>query len=517
VLGPIVAPYAVRGQTAPTRDWAPRDRAIVGDFSHVTAVAAGMDRVFVASPTGLAIYDPRFQRWQGVVQPPAGAGLERVFTGLVDPLDGTLWLVRPEGWLRYQPDLQTWDQGLVPGGVRDIAFDLDAVAAGVFLRTGQGWVTVPRGGGLATPSGAPARPVGPTTIGDAIRSNPSLQANSAQILLDNRMRSVRYTAAARSFDRRGWFLGTWGLGLLFLTEGSGFPQRLAFGLPGGRVGAVFPAPNGVWVATDRDPDVDAGLTFVGNELTDFQTVPPPSTLGYTFVHAYRLAGQGRALWAATDHGLARIDPQSGTTDVVDQTRGLPDDRAFALASSRGRLTVGTAHGLARLVDTLRAERLAKSFVDAAYAVSVRGDSTWVGTGIGLFVTVDGSDDLVQPAALGASASFRAPILDLAWLGDTLVALTRDQLLYRDGRGAWTLGPPASPVLGRLRTMVADRDGLWLAGDRGVGFARLDTPPLRPLLLGDLPADPTSLAVDGEYLWVGTTAGLVRWRLDAIRP
>ena len=42
-------------------------------------------------------------------------------------------------------------------------------------------------------------------------------------------------------------------------------------------------------------------------------------------------------------------------------------------------------------------------------------------------------------------------------------------------------------------------------------------PARPLLVGaDLPGEPLDLAVDGTYLWVGTTAGLVRFRLEAVR-
>jgi ligand-binding sensor domain-containing protein len=65
--------------------------------------------------------------------------------------------------------------------------------------------------------------------------------------------------------------------------------------------------------------------------------------------------------------------------------------------------------------------------------------------------------------------------------------------------------------------AADGPGFWVAGERGVAFARLSTPPLRPLREGDLPGQSNDLAVDGEFLWVATDAGLVRFRLDAIRP
>src|SRR4051812_36283649 len=227
-----------------SRDWRPEDRTVVGDFSRVNAIAASSDRVFIVSLTGVLIWNPQFQRWDGSFDPPEGGWLSLVFTGLTDPLDNSLWLARPDGWVHYQPDLQLWDQGTVVDGVVGIAFDQDDPAAGLYLRTRRDWQLLPRGGLVPSPARPPARPILPPTVAEAISSNPSLQANSAAILLDNRLRNVRYTAAARSFDNRGWYLGTSGLGALYLPDGAPVPQRLSFGLPSSRVGAVFSWPGG---------------------------------------------------------------------------------------------------------------------------------------------------------------------------------------------------------------------------------------------------------------------------------
>ena len=107
---------------------------------------------------------------------------------------------------------------------------------------------------------------------------------------------------------------------------------------------------------------------------------------------------------------------------------------------------------------------------------------------------------------------------LGSLGDTIVALTRDQMLWRDPRtGAWTLGPNLSAILGGLVAFVPDGPGFWVAGEQGVGFARLGAPPALPLRQGDLPGAANDLAVDSDFLWVATNGGLVRFRLDAVRP
>jgi hypothetical protein len=499
-----------------TRDWRPEDRTVVGDFSRVTAIATSPDRVFIASPTGLLIWNPQFQRWEGSIEPPDRALLARVFTALADPLDNSLWLARPDGWVHYQPDIQLWDQGAVPEGIVGIAFDQSDPAAGLYLRTRSDWELLPRGGVVPAPVRPPARPLAPATVDQAIRSNPTLLANAAAILTDNRLRNVRYTAAARSYDNRGWYLGTSGIGTLFMPDGAGLPERLTFGLPSDRVGAVFSWPGGVWAATNRTAATDASFTFVGQELGEFKTVPGPSAVGTPFSQVRELAGQHRSVWAATDQGLGRVNPADGRVELIGEGRGLPDSRVYSVVSRQGRITVGTAHGLARVSDSLQVERLAPSYSDAVYSVLPFGDSVWVGTPAGLLLSLPGQAGVVRPDGL-ASPSLQGPVVDLAPLADTVVALTRDALLWRNPRSrAWTLGPNLSALLGRLRRFVADGPGFWVAGDRGIGYVGLTTPPLRPLREGDLPGAVNDLAVDDQYLWVATDGGLVRFRLNAVR-
>ena len=508
----------VRAQS-PSRDWRLEDRTVIGDFSRITAVAAALDRVYVASSSQVLIWNPQFQQWQGPFDPPDPQLLARVTGALVDPLDNSLWLAGADRWVHFQPELQLWDQGLVPGGVQTIAFDGDDPTTGLFLRTRQGWLLLPRGGIAPSPTTrGPAQPVSPARVEDVLRSNPTIQANAAQILLDPRLNVVRFTAAARSFDNLGWYLGTSGVGLLYMPDGAAIPERLPFGLRSPVAGAVFGWPDGVWTATDRTPLAEAALTFVGSDLKGFRSLQGLPASGLPFSQARKLAGQGSALWAATDRGVVRIaTDDGGRVDLLDEARGLPDGVVYAVVSRQGRITVGTRRGVARIDDSLRIVRVAPRFVDAVIAVFPAGDSVWVGTQRGLLLALPGQEDVVRPAAL-ASPALQAPVVALGALGDTVVALTRDQMLWRDPRTqAWTLGPNLSGLLGGLVGFAVDGPGFWVAGERGVGFARLSTPAVRPLREGDLPGRSNDLAVNGEYLWVATDAGLVRFRLDAIRP
>ena len=512
----IFAALPVHAQS-PSRDWRPEDRTVIGDFSHITAVAAALDRVYVASPSQVLIWNPQFQQWQGPYDPPDPQLLLRVTGALVDPLDNSLWLAGADRWIHFQPELQLWDQGIAPGGLQTIAFDANDPTTGLFLRTRRGWLLLPRGGIAPSPTRGPTRPVSPARIDDVLRSSPTLQANSAQMLVDPRLNVARFTAAARSFDNLGWYLGTSGVGLLYLADGAAIPERLPFGLRSPVAAAVFGWPDGVWVATDRTPTAEAALTFVARDLKGFRSLQGLPAAGLPFNQVRKLAGQGSALWAATDRGVTRIATNDGRVDLIDEARGLPDGVVYAVVSRQGRITVGTRRGVARVDDSLRIMRVAPRFVDPVIAVFPAGDSVWVGTQRGLLLALPGQEDVVRPAAL-ASPALQAPVVALGSLGDTIVALTRDQFLWRDPRTqVWTLGPNLSGLLGRLVGFAADGPGFWVAGERGVAFARLTTPAVRPLREGDLPGQSNDLAVDGEFLWIATDAGLVRFRLDAIRP
>ena len=66
--------------------------------------------------------------------------------------------------------------------------------------------------------------------------------------------------------------------------------------------------------------------------------------------------------------------------------------------------------------------------------------------------------------------------------------------------------------------VADGPGFWVAGERGVGVRPADDA-RRCARSGRATcrARATTSRWTPSYLWVATDAGLVRFRLDAIRP
>lgn len=511
-----VAPPAVLHAQAPTRDWRPDDRVVVGDFSSITSVAAASDRIYATSPDQLLIRQAQFREWEGTVDPPTPGLLRGVFVSLADPLDNSLWLAKPDAWIHYEPNLRQWTTGAAPGRIAGIAFDLSNPLGGLLLRTPGGWFEVARGAATATSASAPSQPLYPVSAQQFLQEHPSVAAMSSSFLLDGRMAQADFTSAARSFDRLGWYLGTAGAGLFYLQEGAAIPEKLPFGVLGSSVTALFAAPGGIWAASERTTTSYAAMTYASADLREFQYLQGPPATGLPFATVRRVTGMGRSLWLATDQGLARMDPSSGRVELLDRGRGLPDSRVYDVMSRQGWIGVATARGAARVSDSLEVFRVAPEFNDAAYAVSISADTTWIGTAIGIFYTVGRQGDLLRPSGT-ESPEFREPVLQIAWLGDTLVALAPDRLFWRDSGGSWHHDDRLSGVLGGLRAMRVDGPGVWLAGEEGFGFSRPGFPVSRVFGIGDIPADARDIAVDADYIWVATGNGLVRFAREAIRP
>jgi ligand-binding sensor domain-containing protein len=489
---------------------------VVGDFSTITSVAAASDRIYATSPDQLLIRQAQFREWEGTVDPPTPGLLRGVFVSLADPLDNSLWLARPDAWIHYEPNLRLWTSGAAPGRISGIAFDLANPLGGLLLRTLGGWFEVTRGGATTTAASAPARPLLPVSGQQFLQAHPSVAAMSSSFLLNGRMAQAEFTAAAQSFDRLGWYLGTSGAGLFFLQEGAAIPEQLPFGVRGPSVTALFAAPGGIWAASERAGDNYAAMTYASADLREFRYLQGPPATGLPFAAARRVVGMGRSLWLATDQGLARMDPGSGRVEMIDRGRGLPDSRVYDVMSRQGWIGVATARGAARVSDSLEVFRVAPDFNDPAYAVSISADTTWIGTELGIFYTVGRMGDLLRPSGT-ESPEFREPVVQISWLGDTLVALARDRLFWRDSGGGWHHDPDLTGVLGTLRAMRVDGAGVWLAGEKGLAFSRPGFPTSRVYGIGDIPADARDVAVDADYIWVATGNGLVRFAREAIGP
>ncbi len=460
-----------------TAQWRPEERVVISDFSFVDAVAATPWLVFAATRHGLLVYDRSMQRWRAPVTSVDGYPAGRVRTALADPGGNAVWLgLGGRDYVRYDVDARFWTPGTPPA---------EALAGAV-------------------------------TVQAALARAPAADALRALILTDPRLRTYQFTSAAATPGRPELYFGTSGMGLVRVDPETAEWEALPFGLVAPGVGAIAVAPDGVWAAANARPGERRGLTFVAADLAATRTSEGGgAALGFNFSAVRRLLAAGGALWLATERGVLRIDPGTMRSQVFE----LPE--ATSLAPAPDGVWVGSPRGLAVIAQDDRVVAVGAGGVTPLALLAVR-DTLWVGTAAGVGRLVPGSATIQTPPELADRPSLRVPIVALARARDVIAALTERTLVWRDPvTRAWS-DLPLPLSLGRPTALAGDPDGgLWIGGTFGLthtslgpgrGHFRLLTVPL------DLPGAVRDVAADGDWLWVATDSGLVRFdRRAALRP
>jgi ligand-binding sensor domain-containing protein len=492
--------------------WGPDERVLIADFSYVQAIAASASLVFAATTHGLTIYDRVARAWQAPITALDGYPAAPVRVALGDLVGNAVWLGTDRGWAHYDADIRRWDEGYTAGGVSSFMLDAGDPASGVYVRSGTGWGFLPRGG-LSPVAGQPLPPpnrrIVPLTPEAALQLAPMADALRAFMLTDARLRSVRFTCATRTPDRADLFFGTSGMGVVRFDPTTTEREPLPFGLLAPRAGAVATGTGGVWVASQSRAGERRGVTWVAADLAADSVIEGAGVIGFGCVEGRRLLASGSFLWLACERGLLKIEVGSDRSRLLDAS-------VLSLAPAPDGVWVGTPHGLARVTPDDRVLTIGTLAYPVLSLLAVR-DSLWVGTTAGLGLLLPGGSEVDVPSDIGDQPALRAPILALAGVGDTLVAVTPDQFAWRDpATHGWTLVHARSD-LGAINALAGDAagHGVWIAGTTALAFWDLAHDSFHILRAPyDVPAVVHDVAVDSRYVWVATDSGLVRFTRSA---
>jgi ligand-binding sensor domain-containing protein len=170
------------------------------------------------------------------------------------------------------------------------------------------------------------------------------------------------------------------------------------------------------------------------------------------------------------------------------------------------------------LDAVTGGRTVSDMTAGVLALAGRDDTVWAGTVRGLAVYGGPESDLHAAPGAAAEPALRETIVALVSLGDTLVAATPDRIAWRGPTGRWVVERVMSPQLGSLRALAAGAGGVWVGGERGLGFFRFSGRDLTTWHVpDDIPGPVQDVALTARHVWVATPAGLVRFQLDALRP
>ncbi|MBI4545749.1 MAG: hypothetical protein HY703_11180 [Gemmatimonadetes bacterium] len=513
---------AVQGSAQTGRLWRPDERVLLTAFHELSAVAVDARRVYAASPWGLEVYDFVARSWLPPITAEDGypAG-ERVTAMVYDEVANALWLGTARGeLLAYRLVFGGFERyGVVADGpVLQIVPGRDVRENALYLAVPGGWQRVRRGssfaetvppdqvpGGQGQGSGSAAERLG--------RMDPFFHSLRGTLEMDERLRHWPISDVAPAASPGRYWVATYGGNLLLYDSRRMDAERLTFGLPGRGAGALALDGRFLWFGGDgqgaRRGIAQCELTL--QQCRHFEAGYDGAPAGYV----NDVLATGVAIWFAAADGLFRYDRQ-GRWRRYTEGDGLPAAEARVLARAGNGVWVGTRRGLVAVDGegdvvgpTLFPGR-------AIHGLASSRDSLWIAAEVGLWLIPSaGAEPLRAPAAERLPALATA-VTDVRPAFGAVFAITPDALYRYDGR-EWQgpLREAALGGLGRLRTLAAAGDQLWVGGDAGVGRWDQQRREWTYYLVGpDIPEGPVRRVLPvGDHVWVATPAGALRlaWR------
>ena len=253
----------------------------------------------------------------------------------------------------------------------------------------------------------------------------------------------------------------------------------------------------------------------------FESLPrEPGGLSSQALTALAFDRSGRLWVGSRDQGLSRLSADGSRWDLVSQLDGLPGGAVTALRAVGDTMLIGTEQGVAlwngeEIAGTVPEGVNPSPFAsDVVTGLVLRGDSLWVATEQGLYVS-PGSTGYSEWDTVTVLAE--AGLLGLAWDGRTLMTVVSGTpLVFDDASGAWN----ARGGIGPVRGLSDDRGAIVACSDWGVylwnGAAWVVVPggPASPVC--SVENDPNcrgTAAVttdEGDRLWVANRDGLREW-------
>ena len=270
----------------------------------------------------------------------------------------------------------------------------------------------------------------------------------------------------------------------------------------------------IWCASNEG----ALQRFVRSAGTFESITREPNKLASNALTAIEFDRSGR-LWIGTrDQGLSVLDADGTHWDLVSRLDGLPEGAVTALRAFGDTLLIGTENGVAlwngsEIAGTVPDGVNASPFAsDVVTGVLLHGDSLWVATELGLYVSRP-SAGLVSWDTLFPGA----PVTGLAWDGTTLIVVAGGTPMVFDfADGTWTATNGIGTVLSlsdRLGTILAcTTTGVW----RWTGSSWLALPGAPASSSCVVSNDPGCNGVaaatvdDAGRVWVANRQGLREW-------
>ncbi|MBI5267088.1 MAG: hypothetical protein HY851_07635 [candidate division Zixibacteria bacterium] len=445
------------------------------NFSAIRSVAASNSHVYFATSNGITRYDKIGNRWE---LPLTGA----------DGLDGTeierIWASRFDDHLYAQTKYGY--------------FEYDSFLDRWYPRTELAEVDT-----VYTHIAAPNELIPPV----------GFNYFSGGQLSDQIGRLVPISSAIQDNAGDRW-LGTWGYGAAKLPAGSIEMQFLPTGLLQKRVNAMYQDDSLLVLGGLYSPGSRNGLTLFNSAEGSSSFIEEEQTLNFPAIDVTAIAADSLRVYIGTATGLLVMNRATRQIERrIDRRRGLADDSVSCLTVCADTIMIGTAAGLSFMrhdsISVVSSRLLSRCRI---FKVEPQDSNLWIATNFGA---------LRIRRSTGEVAKFEDPlkftfgrVYDIVRRGPFLWMAADNGLLRVNVKTAGTEPFRLNLFSNVVRRLAVNDDVAAVTSDRGftlVHYSRAK-PITREFTTADgLPSDRINcLLLDGDFLWIGSDAGLTRF-------
>jgi hypothetical protein len=469
------------------------------DFRFVTSVTMDQTIVYFGTTSGVLRYDRFANNWLAPLTVTDGMPDQRVDNIAYDPSYDRVYVATPSGNAYYQLTFQQWY----------ITGDFPNNLAHSDLR-------IPALGMLTTPFG--------------------YTYQNGQIT-DMNFRSYRLTKG-QDDGFNHLFAGTWGLGPVIINPRYGEIKLLPFGPYIEDVTALVRVGDNYWFGGGPGEGLEPGASWCDKSLQEWHWYVPRYTGGLASAQITSGLADGKVTWLGTDYGLVRYDMEDDKFASYTSLGLLPSKEVTSLAADSAWIYIGTANGLGfihkefdqkggkhkksadppdSLKDTTetKAPLSPKNRLRGWHINCLRmiDGYLYVGTDRGaLRRPLDDHGDFEMMNTPDKTLS--ADIVDIAKSGDSYLFATDDDIVTINSKTGETASLTNRAYFGqwRIRQIIVDSQNIWAATNLGLWKYRIKDGNHRLFNENDgmLSSDIRSIALDGDYIYMATPKGAIRF-------
>ncbi|HEY3295170.1 MAG TPA: hypothetical protein VGL38_07010 [bacterium] len=533
------------------------------DFRYAVSVDAGSHEVFVATSGGILEYQLFRQRWYDPIVVGYGMSeaipLDNPLLLLFDEQTGYVWVATKTQLLQYDVNAERWTvAGRNLWGINDRVVNIGVGANDLYVETvpgplfansflpgsaiptnnWMGYVTRYKGsrtsGGLmldlgqTLPEGTRWRglrsktPLTPeqlsNNLGSGAANFPTMLLpsgwiwNSDGTVLDPYLRSARLTDWTTDNFGHLW-MTYWGAGVLLDDLRGGRPEFYQAGPAGNDVRTILVQKDDVWLAGLNAGD-RKGIARASTNLKEWQVYESRDNSRIRSTNTFDMAAWDGDMWFATDDGLLAFRDKDKSWRLYGVNQHLQSDQVTALAAADSELWIGTADGLSVMTrasrDVFRINNRGPLLTNIT-RLALCGDTLYVGTGLGLYkgCTKDRSFAFagVDPTITSAAVTDLSVIQTEVWIATTGGVLAYDQSTGKSKsyQLSWLGGNPPTAI-------YAASSFVWVGTQAGLYRYRRSNNEWISYTTADGLVDNRILALrgDGDDLLIGTANGLTRF-------